>query len=1287
MKNIVTQIATVLLVLVSIVVTAQRADTVIIENETINASSDPALLNVSAGQKIIIKPTTWIQPGTVFSATISGDPYVNPLLSTDENYVFTRVYQKEKTSFSEVSNNSDVIESITYFDGLGRATQQIGIKASSDKKDIVTYMEYDTYGRQAKQYLPFERQNEVIGSYNTVDVITDINSYYKTKYPNDFIGMAEADVNAYSETIFEKSPLSRSLKQAAPGLDWIAKTTGDDHTIKLDRRANNAADDVVYFRVNFTDGNTEAPSLVKVGDYPDNELFVNITKDENWTTGDGDNHTTQEFTDKSGRVILKRTFNSSPSGGGAAGGAHDTYYVYDDFGNLTYVIPPKVTLSATDGVSPEELAELCYQYTYDYRNRLIEKKIPGKGWEYIIYNKLDQPIMTQDANQKTKNEWLFTTYDAFGRVIYTGKDKNNTKTRSQIQIEADERTSQFVNRTTVPNIYIGTTIYYNKGSVYPNSFDEILTINYYDDYEVGNLVTFNPVNGSGTWEGMTATAEVKGLPTVSQVRVLGTDQWITTATYYDNKGRAWETHIKNDYLGTEDWILNKLDFVGKVLKTRTSHTKGSNAAIVTIDTFTYDHMGRLLDQNQTINNQAEERIVYNTYDALGQLESKAVGGTSASISAQGSLSGAEGGLQKVDYAYNVRGWLKEINEGTTDNGDLFGIVINYNTTSENLGADPLFNGNISETSWKTANDNTKRAYGYQYDALNRILAGTSSDGRYNLSNVSYDKNGNIETLQRTGAIVTNPDRNRSGDFGMMDHLAYEYDAGNRLLKVTDEVTMPFGFTKNTTVAGDDYQYDVNGNMTVDHNKGISSISYNHLNLPNTVAISNSEGTGNITYIYDATGAKQKKVVSGGSSLIVEYAGNHVYENGQLKFFNHAEGYIEPNGEGEFDYVYQYKDHLGNIRLSFSDKDKDGKIDVLRNNADADGDADYAHEILQEKNYYPFGLQHKGYNDLIVSEHKYGFGGKEEQNELGLTTYDFGERNYNPELGRWFNIDPLAEFMRSQSPYNFGFNNPIYFSDSGGNIPWPVPEMFKNWRRRIDSYFGPRNCSGCSKNHRGLDINFDGGGATDFGAPVLATHSGRVVSVKATLSGSGRNVYLQSPDGSFQTRYFHMSSVLVEVGDEIDEGQTIGLIGGSGRGKERGYQVHLHYGIIQAPFVETGKNNTWYNPTEGKAKTPSNVVDPQTWISAGPWPESYYSISNNDNDNDNDFWAFYKFPGVTYTPKVEVSRPALPKASTVSPITPNDITPLPTPQPVPGGGTIPNPAPTPAPKPLPLIFRD
>src|SRR5699024_5040077 len=124
---------------------------------------------------------------------------------------------------------------------------------------------------------------------------------------------------------------------------------------------------------------------------------------------------------------LKRSFNNNQ--------AHDTYYVYDDYGNLTYVIPPKV--NTADGVSDIELTELCYQYRYDNRNRLIEKQLPGKGREYIVYNKLDQPIMTQDANQKAKGEWLFTKYDAFGRVVYAGKDTSNSSTRDALQNSAN----------------------------------------------------------------------------------------------------------------------------------------------------------------------------------------------------------------------------------------------------------------------------------------------------------------------------------------------------------------------------------------------------------------------------------------------------------------------------------------------------------------------------------------------------------------------------------------------------------------------------------------------------------------------------------------------------------------------------------------------------------------------------------------------------------------------------------------------------------------------------------
>ncbi len=214
-------------------------------------------------------------------------------------------------------------------------------------------------------------------------------------------------------------------------------------------------------------------------------------------------------------------------------------------------------------------------------------------------------------------------------------------------------------------------------------------------------------------------------------------------------------------------------------------------------------------------------------------------------------------------------------------------------------------------------------------------------------------------------------------------------------------------------------------MISDANKEISAITYNYLNLPVKVVFGTNRF---IDYIYNASGVKQQKVVTEGSSLTTtQYAGNYIYENNNLQFFNHAEGYVEPviaSGSAaisSFNYVYQYKDHLGNIRLSYTDADGNGTIKQ--------------DEIIEENNYYPFGLKHKGYNTNINGRyHKYGFSGKEEQDELGLGWIDITARNYDAALGRWMNIDPLAEKMRRHSPYNYAYNNPIFFIDPDGMAP-------------------------------------------------------------------------------------------------------------------------------------------------------------------------------------------------------------------------------------------------------------
>jgi len=848
------------------------------------------------------------------------------------------------------------------------------------------------------------------------------------------------------------------------------------------------------------------------------QLFKTITKDENYSHGK--NHTTEEFKDVQGKVILKRTYNNNTP--------HNTYYVYDDFGNLTYVLPPKVNFE--DGVDQAELDELCYQYIYDYRNRLVEKKIPGKGWEYIVYDKANRPTFTQDSNLKIQNQWLFTKYDALGRVIYTGL-YTTTKNRNILQSEIN--TSTVTHELKTENLVNG--IHYSNNIITTDSNNvEILTVNYYDDYNFNH----NAETGAtiGQVFDQTISTKTKTLSTGSKVRVLGVDgyDWITTVIYYDEKARPIYTYTQNEYLNTIDITKTKYNFVGNVLISRQSHAKDKATEIVTQDVFTYDDIGRLLDQHQCIGDdtlsencvnpsdteeiiilnsepqpghitasreislstgflftstptsslrasisegtESGELIVANTYDELGKLESKKVGNSTNQP------------LQNVDYKYNVRGWLKQI-----------AFKINYNTP-ELTGSTALYNGNISETYWRTINDNQIRNYKYKYDALNRITQGISNDNGYNLSLVSYDKIGNIEKLRRTGFLE------QSQITTTIDHLDYTYNQGNKLLKVTDNA-WDAGFKDGNTI-GNDYDYDTNGNMTEDKNKGITNITYNHLNLPTEITINNGSTTGTIQYVYDATGAKLKKIVSTGSTT--EYAGNYVYENGNLQFFNHPEGYAEPKNERDlsagFDYIYQYKDHLGNIRLSYADDNEDGTVDV--------------EEIREEKNYYPFGLTHKGYNnDIRGSAYKRKtFQGQEFTDDLGLNIYEWKFRFSDPTIGRFWQIDPLADGYTYQSPYNVAENSVIAnFELEGLEAKLAIHgegAIGETAYTQSDIYAFEARASSLEKNNGYSAEGVNNGQALLSALKTATADEGSVQSAVIFAHGGNQGIYLNDDDGLY-----------------------------------------------------------------------------------------------------------------------------------------------------------------------------
>ncbi|MEK6492486.1 RHS repeat-associated core domain-containing protein [Myroides odoratimimus] len=487
-----------------------------------------------------------------------------------------------------------------------------------------------------------------------------------------------------------------------------------------------------------------------------------------------------------------------------------------------------------------------------------------------------------------------------------------------------------------------------------------------------------------------------------------------TFMLYDYNSRVLRSYTKN-YLQGYTQVDTKYTFTGLPLKVTTKH-KRDNVAVQSIveENFVYDHAERLLQQTHKVNNLAEVVLFKNVYDELGALEKKDVGGNLAkNIFFNTNL-----------YLYNVRGWLTDINSIANYyhpnlRRPLFLLKLNYNKPEQSItGVNALYNGNISEQIWTSGIDNKKRSYGYVYDGANRLVLGSfkspdlGSASTANLydEKLAYDKNGNILKLDRNGASV-------GGVTTVIDKLTYGYESGsNRLSTVRDASGNQEGFKQVNTV-GSDYTYDEFGNLTSDKHKKITKIKHNHLNLPVEINF----GTDKIEYLYTASGEKlQKKVTEKGVVTLTDYLGGFQYVKGKLSFLPTAEGFFNAETNS---YVYQFKDHLGNVRVSYSDINNENLI--------------LPHKIIEEINYYPFGLAHKGYNqknDALMKDYKYQYNGKEKQEELGLNYYDYGARNYDAAIGRWMNVDPLAEQMRRHSPYNYAFNNPIRFIDPDGMKP-------------------------------------------------------------------------------------------------------------------------------------------------------------------------------------------------------------------------------------------------------------
>lgn len=970
-----------------------------------------------------------------FSQNVTVPP---PNISGTENYVYTREYLEETST-----SNSSVpqIQSVTYFDGLGREKQKINIKASSSGKDVVTRMEYDALGRQVMNFLPMPQQNTTNG-----EIYSSATTPYTEAIGNPLYG---GIAPFFSKNEIEYSPLNRPLSTTAPG-DWSA----NNKKVTVEYKFNIAGEVKKYTTVTSWSNGVTSSALNVSGTYSASQLYKTITTDE-------DSNVSVEYKDKLGQIVLVRKVVSTTENA-------DTYYVYNEYQDLAYVLSPlasvKSTLTATD------LDELCYQYRYDDKSRLAEKKLPGKGWEYFVYDNQDRLVMTQDANMGADKLWLFSKYDQFSRVayagIYTSSQIYGSLGRNAEQTNVNGKGSNNVEKTsgtTVGFTNSGLGVYYDNDAAknYPNTITKLLSVNYYDTYPADVPVTNIPTSVQGqavlSQNSQTSNISTKIHTTASYVKNIEDDNWTKNYIWYDSRGRVIGMNSMN-HLGGFTKTESVLDFTGKPKKAFTYHARiNPNVITATIEeTFTYDPQNRLTIHEHKVNNEPKETLAQNHYNELGQLDLKKVGGTGAA--------GTE--LQIVDYKYNIRGWLTDVNDPTnpiTMGTDLFAYTVRYNgrlglvtpnVNYSNLIVQPKYNGNIAEVDWNavgvtgyTPYDSPLR-YGYVYDKLNRLQAGFYQDpsnpskGTNNEIIEEYDLNGNIKKLKR---FAYKP---KSSTPAKIDDLTYNY-SGNKVTNIADAANNASGYEGGNVLI----EYDLNGNMTKMPDKGITNIVYNYLNLPKEIVQVN-----NSKYFYRADGVKIKKTFTlnnadGSNTANTEYLDGFQYitessmvaeafkQNDdntisaktaseeetfvipedniapvnpttmRLSFFPTAEGFYDFKNK---QYVYQYKDHLGNVRLSYA---KNAITNTL--------------DILDQNDYYPFGMNFNGYYsvfDAMGSLVNYKYNGKELQ-ETGM--YDYGARMYMPDVARWFTIDPLAEKSRRWNPYAYAFNNPIRFIDPDG----------------------------------------------------------------------------------------------------------------------------------------------------------------------------------------------------------------------------------------------------------------
>ncbi len=508
----------------------------------------------------------------------------------------------------------------------------------------------------------------------------------------------------------------------------------------------------------------------------------------------------------------------------------------------------------------------------------------------------------------------------------------------------------------------------------------VLVTNYYDNYSFAGTTGFpsSYFPATGSWS--------IGRKTGQALRVLGasSSSSVPRAWYYDSRGQVTKEvigHYDNLGFDTRVQTWTHTDRPASVVTTRTSSVSGTPASQTRA--WSYDHVDRLTSETLTLPNASATTIASYSYDNLGRLSSRKFAGSTTN---------------NETYTYDIRSRTT----GITHPSFIQDLSYTY-------GSD------ISATGWKRSANGTRMAYDFSYDGLHRLKdavykEGSSVNNHYTEKVTGYDRNGNITTLQRYG-------RTGASSWGVVDNLTLTR-TGNQLTSVSDSGSAAYSGDFNAAAGAS--TYNANGALATDSGRGISSVTWNEIDLPQTVTFSNGL---TINYYYAADGTKLREVRTvSGTATTIDWCGDLVLEKvgdgtRSAKRLRLDGGYVDL-ATGVSARRYFVRDHLGSVRAVVNDSGT----------------------VLETDDYYPLGGPLPTGTSTALQPEKYQ--GKEWNPAAAFNVYDFGARIYDPALGRWLSQDPMAEKYYLHSPYLFCAGNPMKFVDPEG----------RNWYKKGNGVF-------------------------------------------------------------------------------------------------------------------------------------------------------------------------------------------------------------------------------------------